>query len=66
MNGISAFVRETPGRSLAPSATCGCSEKRAVFKQGSGLSLDATSAGPFILDFLASRTMRIIINFCWS
>lgn len=57
MSEISALVKEALGSSLAPSASCGCSEKAAVYEPR-GLSPEVTFASSLILDFPVSNIVR--------
>lgn len=72
MDGISAFIKETAGSSLTPSAIWGNSKKMSVYEPETGLSRDAESASALILELPASRTVRnrlllfITAIFCYS
>ena len=60
MNGISAFVKDTPESSLVPSAMCGHSENTIVDEPGSRPLLDIKPDGAFlILGFSTSRPLGI-------
>lgn len=58
MNGIRAFVEETPESVSALSPMGRYTEKMAIREPDSRLSPDTESAAPFISDFSASRTLR--------
>lgn len=53
VNGISALVKEAQGNALTPSTTW-----RHSYEPESGPLRDTESAGTWIVDFLAARTMR--------
>lgn len=57
MDGISAFVTD-PKASLVPYVMLGYSEKTAIYEAGRKSLLGPESAGTFISDFSASRTVR--------
>ena len=58
MNGISALIEETLESFLAPSAMWQHSEKMAIYVKVSRPSPDIEVAGAFILDLVASRTVK--------
>ena len=61
MNGISAFIKETPESNPAPSTMWGQSEKMSINELQSELSLDTKFARALILDFPAPRMVSKII-----
>lgn len=52
MSGLRALIKEIPENS------CSFYYLGIVCEPGNGLPVDTKSAGPFILDFTASRTVR--------
>lgn len=62
MNGSSAFIKEAPERSLAPSAMWRHGEKMANCEPESRLS-DNESAGTLILNFSASELGEMCLLF---
>lgn len=57
INGISALIKATPERSLAPLTMCIYKEKWPS-EQGRGLSRDTEPASAWILDYMAFKTVR--------